>query len=86
MTDFETRVIRAQQTRDSARGSLSMAVGRIGMTRENQWSTSSEQQSLMALIESYVKAEAQAAVLQILKSEDFYIAMTRSAGVMEQAQ
>lgn len=28
MTDFETRVIRAQQTRDTARISLSIAVGR----------------------------------------------------------
>lgn len=86
MTDFETRVIQAQQTRDTARSSLRMAVGRVGMTRENQWSASSEQQMLMSSIETYVKAEAQAVVLQILKSEDFYIAMTRSAGAMEQAQ
>lgn len=85
MTDFETRVIQAQQTRDTARSSLSIAVGRVGMTQENQWSTSNGQQSLRALIESYVKAEAQAVVLQILKSEDFYIAMTRSAGAMELA-
>lgn len=82
MTDFEHRVSAAQQNRDSARSTLSMAINRVGMTAENRWNTVNQQQQLMGHIDIYVKAEARVAVLEILKSEDFYIAMSRSAAAV----
>ena len=79
---FDETVSRAYLARNGAHGLLNAAANQIGMTQESQWSVANQQQSLMGLIEAYVKAEAKVQVLEILKSEDFYIAMSRSAAAV----
>lgn len=76
----------AWSEREMAKVPLNQLVKVIGMIGQFPGSTDHPQGQLMTTLETYIRAAARYEVLEILKSEDFYIAMTRSAGAMEQAQ
>lgn len=78
---LDQRIQSATYVRDSAWGQLDISVKAIGMTRA--YYGQDPQQELMVAIQRYVEAVARLEVLNILSTEDFFVAMARSAGALQ---
>jgi len=63
---------------DEARNGLDVILKQIGMTRS--FYGQDVHQDLHYALQRYVTAEARRTMLEILSTEDFFVAMSRSAG------
>lgn len=79
MKSFEDLKGEAERNESAARISLVGHISRIGMT-PSFTGDSNPQANLADAIQIYVRAAAQLEVLRVLETEDFYVAMSRSAG------
>lgn len=81
---FEERLTGARYERDAAQSQLDAAVRNVGMTRH--YYGQDPHQELMGAIQRYVDATAHFRMLEILATEDFFVALARSAGALQNTQ
>lgn len=79
---MDQRLVAARLEMDRARAALAPQIQKIGMTHTYVGEDSNG--SLGLLLDAYTKAVARATMLEILSSEDFFVAMSRSAGALKE--
>jgi hypothetical protein len=76
--DIDERIKAASCAVTTAQGQLNTTIALVGMSKSYQGQD--PQMQLQTAIEAYARAVARHEMLTILRSEDFFLAMTRSAG------
>jgi hypothetical protein len=77
-SDIFERIKAASCAVTTTQGQLNTAVALVGMSRSHQGQD--PQMQLQYAIEAYARAVARHEMLTILSTEDFFVAMARSAG------
>lgn len=80
MSSFDNMLSNAQQEETSAKSMLHGSLMRIGIANDQYQSGTNQHANLSHNLSEYIKKVARLETLLILKNEDFYVAMTRSAG------